>query len=316
MNTEFEKVISAANDMLPAELQKIGVIADRALVLRLVADDTPYYLYLVPGRMRTAVFSGESPGKNYRHAEWLGPHLHTVEHQKATQISCDSEENVAKVHFETGMILYIHFLGSEGNGVLVDPENKILVAWHKAHYYSAGTDYVRGGKSGVARPEIRVRPSSELVLELERLEHEDTCQLVARHLASEHKRLIRRMERIKQDLVEADNGEKYGQWGELLKVNYHLLKRGMDEVRVTDYFSPEMQEVFIPLHSAKAPQENIASYFHRSQKAVRAQAKVQERLEITRQELEENEQNRNRYPDTDDIRELRSMLPKKKKKSP
>jgi predicted ribosome quality control (RQC) complex YloA/Tae2 family protein len=313
MNVELEQVIGGVNEILPAELQKVGLLAGRALVLRLVVNDRSWYLYLVPGSFRAVCFCEDSPGKTYPHAEWLGPHLHVLEHRMVTSVTCIAEENVIAIQCDNGMALYVHFLGSDGNAVLVDAENRIMVSWHKAKYYSAGTEYVRAGTPGSGHAPIHVLPHDQLVTDLEILELEDIRQQVSRFLAAEHKRLIRRMERIERDLTEADNGEIYRQWGELLKANYHLLKRGMTEVCVTDYFSPDMPDTVIPLNTAKTPQENVSAYFHRAQKAIRAKEKVRERIEITRNELELNEQNRLRCPDIDDIQQLRALLPHKRK---
>ena len=66
---------------------------------------------------------------------------------------------------------------------------------------------------------------------------------------------------------ETENCEKYKQYGELIKSNLHLLKRGTKEVTLFNYFSPTAQSISVPLDDKLTPLQNAQKYFKKYRKA-------------------------------------------------
>ena len=92
------------------------------------------------------------------------------------------------------------------------------------------------------------------------------------------KKLLRRMEGLRRDLEQAGRYEPYARYGELLKANLGLLKKGMTAVSVVDYYDERLPELSIPLDPTKGPQANMDAYFAKYRKFVSAQREISPRV--------------------------------------
>lgn len=72
-------------------------------------------------------------------------------------------------------------------------------------------------------------------------------------------------QRLKEDLLAAENSEPLRLYGELLTANMHLLRPGMKEATVTNYYDGSL--VTIPLDPRYSPNKNAQNYFKRYGKA-------------------------------------------------
>lgn len=92
------------------------------------------------------------------------------------------------------------------------------------------------------------------------------------------KKLLRRMAALRRDLEQAGRYEPYARYGELLKANLGLLKKGHTTVSVVDYYDERLPELTIPLDPTKGPQANMDAYFSKYRKFVSAQREISPRL--------------------------------------
>jgi predicted ribosome quality control (RQC) complex YloA/Tae2 family protein len=92
------------------------------------------------------------------------------------------------------------------------------------------------------------------------------------------KKLLRRMEALRRDLEQAGRYEPYARYGELLKANLGLLKKGLPAVSVVDYYDERLPELTIPLDPSKGPQANMDAYFAKYRKFVSAQREILPRV--------------------------------------
>jgi predicted ribosome quality control (RQC) complex YloA/Tae2 family protein len=99
------------------------------------------------------------------------------------------------------------------------------------------------------------------------------------------KKAARRAEALRTDLEKAARYSQYGRYGELLKANLRLIKKGEDRFTVTDYFDPGLPELVLPLDPAKSPQGNMEDYFRKHRKALSAEREIRPRLEELEQTL-------------------------------
>ncbi len=95
-------------------------------------------------------------------------------------------------------------------------------------------------------------------------------------------KLYLKKQRLNEDLLKAENSEQLRLYGELLTANMHLMKPGMKEVTVTNYY--DGQEVTIPLDPRWSPNKNAQNYFKQYGKAKTA---VHEK----KAQLQENQEN-------------------------
>jgi predicted ribosome quality control (RQC) complex YloA/Tae2 family protein len=71
----------------------------------------------------------------------------------------------------------------------------------------------------------------------------------------------------------------------LVKANLGMIRKGMDQVLLTDYFDPAMPEISLPLDGTKSAQGNMEDYFRKYRKYLAAQQELQPRIAQAEQDL-------------------------------
>jgi predicted ribosome quality control (RQC) complex YloA/Tae2 family protein len=82
---------------------------------------------------------------------------------------------------------------------------------------------------------------------------------LARVVRGHTDKLKLKIQRLNEDLQKAENADKYRLCGELLTANLHLVKPGMDRIRVTSYY--DGNDVDIPLDPRYTPAGNAQNYY-------------------------------------------------------
>jgi len=309
----MNNLLQNINSFLPAEIQKIGQIADASIIFRLNNSDNVKYLYFSPcSEIRAVSFSDNSPKREYENAGWLGPYLHKLLDSKLVKI--EKSENIFSLFFNNNLTCDIHFFGGTGNAILLDENRKVAAAMHPGRFFKTGNDYDFSKNISHSNQKIIFIEADKLIEKLNILELNSLRKKVEQFLANEKKRLLRRLKKIQIELDDSKHFEVYKQKGELLKANYHLLKRGMKSVKLINYFSPENEKIEIELEPAKNPQENIAKYFKKAKKLERGRKQILNRIDVTNAELEAIDKKCHLQSTIFDVCELKKLLPKKKKK--
>jgi predicted ribosome quality control (RQC) complex YloA/Tae2 family protein len=102
------------------------------------------------------------------------------------------------------------------------------------------------------------------------------------HITRETRVLLKRAKRalvaVQKDMDRAGRASEYRQQGELLKSCLHTAKKGMSEVKATDWSTGEAREFLVPLDPLLTPKENLERLFRRYRKFSGALHGVSERL--------------------------------------
>ena len=106
-----------------------------------------------------------------------------------------------------------------------------------------------------------------------------------RYVKNELEKNESKIKKLEATLAEAQNAEQFQLYGELLTANLYAVKKGMDKVKVQNYYDEDGAMVEIPLDPLKTPAENAQSYFSRYQKAKHAQVAVSEQIKKARDEV-------------------------------
>ncbi len=101
--------------------------------------------------------------------------------------------------------------------------------------------------------------------------------------ASLSKALLKK-KKLSEDLLSAENSEKYRLYGELLTANLHLIKPGDRKVRVINYY--DGSEIEIPLDEKISASANAQKYFKKYSKARTAIHEKQAQLEDNDRDIE------------------------------
>lgn len=112
-------------------------------------------------------------------------------------------------------------------------------------------------------------------------ERAQTLTAIRRALGS-RKQALKSIERT---LAESERADGYRQTGELLLASLHVVEKGAKQVRLVNYFDPDMPEVEVELDEKLAPQQNAERYFKRYQKARDAVSTAEARRDSVSREL-------------------------------
>ncbi|HSQ49837.1 MAG TPA: NFACT family protein [Nitrospiraceae bacterium] len=99
------------------------------------------------------------------------------------------------------------------------------------------------------------------------------------------KKLRRRIEAWHEDLAKAEKYKAYDRYGELLKANLGVIRKGQTEVIVVDYFDEALPNLTIPLDQAKTSQGNMDDYFRKHRKHLAAGRELKPRIRKGEREL-------------------------------
>jgi len=145
----------------------------------------------------------------------------------------------------------------------------------------AGTEKLPGKKFpfNVALETICKEPAEKEKLESARKEEISP-------LKDELKKATRLMTALERERTELEKHKGDKRLGDILQANFHLLKRGIPSVTVTDVFSENEAQIEILLNPALDPAENMALYYKRYRRREKGLARIAERLAETEKSLE------------------------------
>ena len=92
-----------------------------------------------------------------------------------------------------------------------------------------------------------------------------------------------KLQRLKEDLLEAENSERYRLYGELLTANIHSIKPGDSIAHVISYYNGST--VDIPLNPGHSPSKNAQDYFKKYGKSKTAIKEKTRQIEETQKDL-------------------------------
>jgi predicted ribosome quality control (RQC) complex YloA/Tae2 family protein len=98
-----------------------------------------------------------------------------------------------------------------------------------------------------------------------------------------------KLKRLKEELTEAQEAESLKIKGEILTANLSQIKKGQAEVKLSNFYDPQGQEVSIVLDPELSPIENARRYFRRYRKLRKGRNITAERLAQERKRAEELE---------------------------
>jgi predicted ribosome quality control (RQC) complex YloA/Tae2 family protein len=108
---------------------------------------------------------------------------------------------------------------------------------------------------------------------------------IERFIDNEIEKNVKKIDKLKATLKEAERADQHQRFGELLTANLYAAKKGMSEIEVLDYYDESGGTLLIPLDPRKTPSENAQKYFSKYQKAKNSVEIVVEQIEIAQVEV-------------------------------
>ncbi len=99
-------------------------------------------------------------------------------------------------------------------------------------------------------------------------------------------KLYKKLQNLREDLMNAEKSEDYRIFGELLTANLHFIKKGATEAEIVNYYDEQGNTILIPLDSHLSPSQNAQRYFKRYGKSKTAVKKIHVQLQEAQSEIE------------------------------
>lgn len=192
--------------------------------------------------------------------------------------------------------LIVELTGKSSNMILLDVEGRIIDALKRqpGGRVSPGIIYSFPAKptlTTVSDDAIGINDTTasetveKLYSEKSTIRPGDLKSRLVKLIAKEQKRLTRRLTNIQREHDRQQGFESYRQQGDLLLSNLHLLKRGMKEVTVVNYYQQPPGDEVISLDPQLNPQDNADRLFRKYKKARRGLEHSARRITETVKEI-------------------------------
>lgn len=129
------------------------------------------------------------------------------------------------------------------------------------------------------------------------IERDIKIEKIKKETVQKIKKLEKKVVGLKSDLVKLERYKEDNIKGELLKVNFRSLKRGMQIITVKNYYYQQGDSLLkIELDPSLSPSENIERYFRRYKKYERGKNEILKQINLTKEKIDnlmKNMENKN-----------------------
>ncbi|MEK0313174.1 Rqc2 family fibronectin-binding protein [Cohnella sp. 56] len=108
---------------------------------------------------------------------------------------------------------------------------------------------------------------------------------LTRLLQNETVKNVKKLEKLRQTLNEAEGADKYRRLGELLTAHLYAMSKGDKQVEVTDYYEEDQPTIRVQLDPLLTPNENAQRYFRKYTKMKNSREVVTEQIDETEREI-------------------------------
>ncbi|MET3288215.1 UNVERIFIED_CONTAM: putative ribosome quality control (RQC) complex YloA/Tae2 family protein [Brevibacillus sp. OAP136] len=95
----------------------------------------------------------------------------------------------------------------------------------------------------------------------------------------------KKIEKLKQTLIDAQDAERFRLYGELITAHLHQLKRGDTVLSAVNWYDEAGGTIDIPLDPLLTPSENLQAYFKKYNKAKNSLQFVEEQIRLAEEEI-------------------------------
>ncbi|RDY26326.1 fibronectin/fibrinogen-binding protein, partial [Romboutsia weinsteinii] len=99
-------------------------------------------------------------------------------------------------------------------------------------------------------------------------------------------RLYNKQQKQEEELIEAGNADKYKIKGELLTAYIYMIEKGMENIEVANFYSPDYENVTINLKKNLTPSENSQRYFKKYNKLKTAKKEITHQMSMNKEEID------------------------------
>jgi len=280
------------------------------------ADMLVLRLWTGAGNLRLLI--SVKPGHQRFHLtrkEWLNPHqpprfcqllrsrLNRIDHLQL--VNDDRVVRIACHGSKGSCFLIVEMFGSTGNMILLDHHDIIIDVLNRDNGQDSGRQLLAGKRyiypnkptAQIAVPQTPLALPDGFACWSDYLDQQGNNPTVSatpqgiqqrlyQSIVRQQKKLERRLHKITAELDRQQQAQDHRIRGDLLLAHLHLMKKGMEQLTVTNMFSGDGEMIEIALDSRLSPQQNAQNYFKKYKKATRGVEHSQRRIAETQLELQ------------------------------
>ncbi|MBW6515975.1 MAG: DUF814 domain-containing protein [Candidatus Cloacimonetes bacterium] len=110
----------------------------------------------------------------------------------------------------------------------------------------------------------------------------DRIKLLNKEKTKKEKKLVK----LIGEYEESKEFENYKRMAELLKVSLHHVRKGMESVKVIDYYSEDKSKIIIPLQQELTPIDNMKLLFKKYRKGIKGKEAIKQQINKTEEVIE------------------------------
>lgn len=99
-------------------------------------------------------------------------------------------------------------------------------------------------------------------------------------------RCAKKLQIQNETLKSAGKRDRYKMYGDLITANIYMIEQGMKEVKVINFYSPEAEEIVIPLKTDLTPSKNAQRYYTKYNKEKTAEAETLKQKKFNEEEID------------------------------
>ncbi|MCK4359816.1 MAG: NFACT family protein [Candidatus Cloacimonetes bacterium] len=131
-------------------------------------------------------------------------------------------------------------------------------------------------------------------------------------LKKQTEQIQKTLKKESEELSQMEDADKWKKFGELIKINFSKIKKGLKEIVVTDYYAENTPQITIPLNEEWNPEKNMEHYFKRYQKAKSGKAKLLLHINTNEKKLNDTLDKIEFINECEDIEKLKKFYEKRK----
>lgn len=136
-------------------------------------------------------------------------------------------------------------------------------------------------------------------------------QALRKSISTKLDRLYNKLKKQKEELLESENASVYKTYGELITSYIYMIKKGMDEIEVANFYDSDQNNIKIKLDKNLTPSENAQKYFKKYNKLKNASIEIKGQVEISQVEVDYLENiilNINNCENIEELEEIKEEL--------
>ncbi|HAX74055.1 MAG TPA: hypothetical protein DCY20_11070 [Firmicutes bacterium] len=110
-------------------------------------------------------------------------------------------------------------------------------------------------------------------------------QDIERFIRQEYEKNVKKLEKLEADLAQSEKADEYKIKGDIIFANLYQMSRGLKELVAQNFYSENLEDIYIPLDPMLSPSDNAQKYFQRYNKAKSAVKYIYEQMELTETEI-------------------------------